>query len=52
MFLTNPETRIPVSQQMAYDEAPNGEWPPYLVNFQGSAGERHAENIKVRTVRH
>lgn len=32
---------------MHYIQARNSEFPPYLVNFQGSPGERHVENIKV-----
>ena len=32
---------------MRYIQARNAEFPPYLVDFQGSPGERHVENIKV-----
>ena len=32
---------------MRYIQARNSEFPPYLLNFQGSPGERHVENIKV-----
>jgi len=32
---------------MRYIQARNSEFPPYLVNFQGSPGERHVENIKI-----
>jgi len=32
---------------MRYIQARNSEFPPYLVKFQGSPGERHVENIKV-----
>jgi hypothetical protein len=34
---------------MYYIQAKCSEFPPYLLNFQGSPGERHVENIKVRT---
>lgn len=29
-------------------EGPEAHQPPYLSNFQGTAGERHVENLKVR----
>ena len=32
---------------MHYIQARNSEFPPYLVKFQGSPGERYVENIKV-----
>lgn len=49
LFLTSPECKIPNTQPMHYIRAKCSEFPPYLLNFQGSPGERHAENIKVRT---
>lgn len=47
LLFTDPETRIPQGQTMAYAQARDSEYPPYLLNFTGSPGERHAENIKV-----
>ena len=49
LFLTSPECKIPDKQPMHYIQAKCSEFPPYLLNFQGSPGERHVENIKVRT---
>lgn len=33
---------------MMFIEGPEAHQPPYLSNFQGTAGERHVENLKVR----
>jgi hypothetical protein len=33
---------------MAFAQAPDAEYPPYLLDFAGSPGERHVENLKVR----
>jgi hypothetical protein len=49
MFLTHPDTRIPASQKMIFAEAPESEWPPYLLGYQGSPAERLVENIKVKS---
>src|ERR1700744_2522053 len=49
LFLTSPECKIPDKQPMYYIQAKFSQFPPYLLNFQGSPGERHVENIKVRT---
>jgi hypothetical protein len=49
LFLTSPECKIPDKQPMYYIQAKCSQFPPYLLNFQGSPGERHVENIKVRT---
>lgn len=32
---------------MAFAEARDSEFPPYLLDFMGSPGERHVENLKV-----
>lgn len=32
---------------MTYAQARDSEYPPYLLDFTGTPGERHAENIKV-----
>ncbi|KAI0308006.1 hypothetical protein B0F90DRAFT_1621291 [Multifurca ochricompacta] len=47
LLLTSPECKIPDKQPMHYVQARNSEFPPYLLNFQGSPGERHVENIKI-----
>lgn len=47
LFFTDPETRIPEAQAMNYAQARDSEYPPYLLDFAGSPGERHAENIKI-----
>jgi hypothetical protein len=33
---------------MAFAQAPEAEYPPYLLDFAGSPSERHVENLKVR----
>jgi hypothetical protein len=33
---------------MNYAESSRNEYAPYLLDFLGSPGERHAENVKVR----
>ena len=48
IFLTAPSCKIPKEQRMSYAESPRDEYAPYLLNFLGSPGERHAENVKVR----
>lgn len=35
---------------MAYDEARDGEYPPYLLQFEGTPGERHVENLRVGAI--
>ncbi|KAI0274852.1 hypothetical protein BC834DRAFT_814779 [Gloeopeniophorella convolvens] len=47
LFLTSPECKIPDKQPMHYIQANNSEFPPYLLDFQGTPGERHVENIKI-----
>lgn len=38
---------------MTFAQARDSEFPPYLLDFAGSPGERHVENLKVRLkVRH
>jgi hypothetical protein len=32
---------------MKYAEAKDSEYPAYLLNFTGTPGERHIENLKV-----
>ena len=35
---------------MEFKQARHNEYPPYLLRFEGSPGERHVENLKVRYV--
>ena len=52
MILTDEMCPIPPGQKMRYSEPINFEWPPYLLDFHGTPGERHVENLKVRLVQH
>ncbi|CAL1695681.1 unnamed protein product [Somion occarium] len=47
LFLTSPECGIPNEQHMHYAEARDSEYPPYLLDFAGTPGERHVENLKI-----
>ncbi|KAF5374814.1 hypothetical protein D9758_000330 [Tetrapyrgos nigripes] len=47
LFLTNKECKIPDNQPMVFAQARDSEFPPYLLNFAGTPGERHVENLKV-----
>lgn len=47
LFLTSSECKIPYKHPVHYIRSRDSEFPPYLVKFQGSPGERHVENIKV-----
>lgn len=47
LILTDPLCRIPAKHQIAFAEAQKFSWPPYLLDFQGTPGERHVENLKV-----
>ncbi|KJA29472.1 hypothetical protein HYPSUDRAFT_32950 [Hypholoma sublateritium FD-334 SS-4] len=47
LLLTNPDCAIPKNQVMAFAQARDSEFPPYLLNFLGSPGERHVENLKI-----
>ena len=47
LLLTDEQCHIPKNQKMEYKQAPDSEYPPYLLNFEGSPGERHVENLKV-----
>ncbi|OCH96097.1 hypothetical protein OBBRIDRAFT_787550 [Obba rivulosa] len=47
LLLTSAETKIPKEQTMQFKEARDDEYPPYLLNFLGSAGERHVENLRI-----
>lgn len=47
LLLTTPECAIPKGQRMMFVEARDSEFPPYLLDFRGSPGERHVENLKI-----
>ncbi|GLB36114.1 hypothetical protein LshimejAT787_0304020 [Lyophyllum shimeji] len=47
LFLTTPECAIPKGQTMTYAQARDSEYPPYLLDFRGTPGERHVENLKI-----
>ncbi|KZT02648.1 uncharacterized protein LAESUDRAFT_729889 [Laetiporus sulphureus 93-53] len=47
LILTNFDCRIPKSQLMEFAQATDNEYPPYLLRFAGSPGERHVENLKI-----
>lgn len=49
LLLTTPSCAIPEDQAMCFAQAKGSEFPPYLLNFQGSPSERHVENLKVTT---
>uniref|UniRef100_A0A0W0F5N8 T6SS Phospholipase effector Tle1-like catalytic domain-containing protein n=1 Tax=Moniliophthora roreri TaxID=221103 RepID=A0A0W0F5N8_MONRR len=51
LLLTSPECKIPPQQKMAFAEARDSEFPPYLLNFIGTPGERHVENLKASILR-
>ncbi|KAI0094840.1 hypothetical protein BDY19DRAFT_879427 [Irpex rosettiformis] len=48
LFLTEPECSIPKTQLMLFALARDTtvNYPPYLLNFEGSPAERHVENLK------
>ncbi|TFK41203.1 hypothetical protein BDQ12DRAFT_768018 [Crucibulum laeve] len=47
LLLTSPGCAIPKEQTMSFAQARDSEFPPYLLSFQGSPGERHVENLKI-----
>ncbi|KAJ3516260.1 hypothetical protein NLJ89_g1239 [Agrocybe chaxingu] len=47
LFLTDPECHIPAKQAMAFAQARDSEYPPYLLDFMGTPAERHVENLKI-----
>ncbi|KAF5385209.1 hypothetical protein D9615_001490 [Tricholomella constricta] len=47
LFLTSPECAIPKEQTMTFAQARDSEYPPYLLDFCGTPGERHVENLKI-----
>ena len=51
LLLADEHCRIPKEQKMDFKQARSSEYPPYLLNFKGSPGERHVENLKVSLLR-
>ncbi|CCL99035.1 uncharacterized protein FIBRA_01044 [Fibroporia radiculosa] len=47
LFLTNIDCKIPKSQAMDFKQSRDNQYPPYLLNFAGSPGERLVENLKI-----
>ncbi|KAG8948531.1 hypothetical protein FRC04_009741 [Tulasnella sp. 424] len=47
LLLALPQCRMPPSQNLVFNEAFGGDWPPYLMDFSGSPAERHVENLKI-----
>ncbi|KAF9457057.1 hypothetical protein BDZ94DRAFT_1203376 [Collybia nuda] len=47
LLLTTPKCAIPKEQAMKFAQARDSEFPPYLLGFCGTPGERHAENLKI-----
>ncbi|KAF8521485.1 hypothetical protein JB92DRAFT_3082021 [Gautieria morchelliformis] len=47
ILLGSHECAIPKSQKMEFSESQDCQWPPYLLEFQGTPAERHVENLKI-----
>ncbi|KAK7064260.1 hypothetical protein R3P38DRAFT_3301834 [Favolaschia claudopus] len=47
LLLISPDCRIPAKQPIEFSDARDAEFPPYLLNFSGTPGERHVENVKI-----
>lgn len=47
LILTTPDCAIPKKQAIEYAQARGDEYPPYLLDFSGTPGERYVENLKV-----
>ncbi|KAI1797949.1 hypothetical protein LXA43DRAFT_982749 [Ganoderma leucocontextum] len=47
LLLTDEHCHIPKEQKMEFKQARQNEYPPYLLGFKGSPGERHVENLKI-----
>ena len=47
LLLTDTECHIPEKQSMSFSQARDSEYPPFLLDFAGTPGERHVENLKV-----
>ncbi|KAH9950392.1 hypothetical protein B0H21DRAFT_723250 [Amylocystis lapponica] len=47
LFLTEPECEIPKTQAMEFTQWRDDEYPPYLLGFAGTPGERLVENLRI-----
>jgi hypothetical protein len=47
LLLTDKGCHIPPKQEMAFAQSRHSEYPPYLLGFLGTPGERYVENLKV-----
>ncbi|KAG8801762.1 hypothetical protein FRC16_011205 [Serendipita sp. 398] len=47
LVLTEEISKIPAGHKIKYSEPEDFEWPPYLLDFHGTPGERHVENLKI-----
>nr|CAG8491263.1 8510_t:CDS:2 [Entrophospora candida] len=45
LLLTDEQFKMPEGKPVGFSESPYR--PPYLLNFGGTVGERHAENLKI-----
>ncbi|KAF7347866.1 hypothetical protein MVEN_01544400 [Mycena venus] len=47
LLLTSPDCQIPEKQPMKFSQDRDDQYPPYLLDFTGTPGERHVENVKI-----
>ncbi|KAJ1033853.1 hypothetical protein NDA16_000061 [Ustilago loliicola] len=47
LILCGREYHMPLEQVIAFSVSDEDNWPPYLIDFQGSVAERHIENLKI-----
>ncbi len=47
LILCGREYHMPLEQVIAFSMSEEDNWPPYLIDFQGSVAERHIENLKI-----
>lgn len=47
LILCGREYHMPLEQVIAFSVSDDEQWPPYLIDFQGSVAERHIENLKI-----
>ncbi|KAF5312519.1 hypothetical protein D9619_003561 [Psilocybe cf. subviscida] len=47
LMLTDLDCAIPPKQPMAFAQSRDSRFPPYLLDFMGTPGERHVENLKI-----
>ncbi|PPQ62841.1 hypothetical protein CVT24_000535 [Panaeolus cyanescens] len=47
LLLTDESCKIPNGQHIAFAQARDSIFPPYLLDFQGTPAERHVENLKI-----